>query len=153
MSPNRKIIQYKYSSYQTSLLSKIQSLDREINETTNAILEAQTVRVRSFFSQEGNFWNGLQRKIVDSNAQKSVAWHQRQLFDLKIERNKLQDHFDKLAGRFWLKKIIRFSIALALILLIVLIVTASLFAFISLLPILTLFFFTLLCLKASKSKN
>ena len=95
----------KTNDHKKFLLDRIKFLDSQITDTSKAIFQAQSVRVRSLFSQENGFFGGLQKKLVESSVENSINWHQSQLIELTKERNKLQHQLDKLTGQVWPKRL------------------------------------------------
>ena len=89
----------------SSLIEQITTIDKQIQRTSNAIIEAQVVRVRSLLSREANIFNSFQKKIVVSKATSSVEWHQKQLFMLNQHRKELQIKLDTLTGETWRRRI------------------------------------------------
>ena len=123
------------------LINRIHLIEKQIAETNRAIFEAQSVKIRSFFTQEKNFLTGLQKKLVESNANKSIKWHLDKLLELRKQKRFLQERLDRLTGKFWSKKIsslfIAFSIVIIFLLSLITLIV-GIFTAIYLLPIIGL---------------
>ena len=123
------------------LVEKIKFLEKEIAETNKAIFEAQLVKIRSLFSQNTNILIGIQKKLVESNADKSIRWHLSKLFELKKEQTVLQNRIDKLTGKVWPKRISKLLVWLGIMtifLVFLSILIIGIFAAVYLLPIIGL---------------
>ncbi|WP_152557530.1 MULTISPECIES: hypothetical protein [unclassified Prochlorococcus] len=119
-------------------IDKIHSIDKEIEITSKAIIQAQAVRMRSFFAKDNNLLIGLQKKFTESTAATSAQWHQKQLIELYQERRELQFHLDRLTGNAWKRRLItwfRLFLGFMGISLIIFILFMGLIAAIYLLPI------------------
>ena len=90
-----------------SLQARLESLERQIAETSRALIQAQAVSVRSMFSGSSDFLGGVQKKIVESSARNSVTWHQSRLLEMTQERRELQNQLDQLTGQIWPKRLRR----------------------------------------------
>ena len=90
-----------------SLQARLERLEREIGETSRAIIQAQAVSLRSMLSGSSDFLGGVQKKIVESSARNSVSWHQSRLLEMTQERRELQDQLDRLTGQVWPKRLRR----------------------------------------------
>ena len=90
-----------------SLQARLERLERQIGETSRALIQAQAVGVRSMLSGSSDFLGGVQKKIVESSARNSVSWHQSRLLEMTQERRELQDQLDRLTGQVWPKRLRR----------------------------------------------
>ena len=90
-----------------SLQARLERLERQIGETSRALIQAQAVSVRSMLSGSSDFLGGVQKKIVESSARNSVSWHQSRLQEMAQERKELQDQLDRLTGQVWPKRLRR----------------------------------------------
>ena len=90
-----------------SLQARLERLERQIGETSRALIQAQAVSVRSMLSSSSDFLGGVQKKIVESSARNSVSWHQSRLLEMTQERRELQDQLDRLTGQVWPKRLRR----------------------------------------------
>ena len=77
-----------------SLQARLERLERQIGETSRALIQAQAVSVRSMLSGSSDFLGGVQKRIVESSARNSVSWHQSRLLEMTQERRELQDQLD-----------------------------------------------------------
>ncbi len=98
------------------LKRRIEEVDEKIKLTTQAIFEAQLVRLRLFLYKDSNIFAGFRRKIVESKAASSSQWHINFLFALYNERRNLQIELDRKTGKkffnrinIWIRSIILFS--------------------------------------------
>ena len=133
-----------------SLVNKIKDLDGEIKLTTQAILQAQIVRVRSMFFQENNIFNNFQRRIIQAKASTSLQWHQKTLLLLKNDRKTLQAELDKLTGRTWhrrLENLLNMLLVSSALIILILFVMMGLFTALYLVPIFTIFILILSTLR------
>ncbi len=87
------------------ITEKLENIEKEIQITTQEIFQAQIVRFRSIFTRESNLIDGFKRKIVESTANTSSQWHQKQLILLNHQRRNLQIELDRLTGRTWHRRI------------------------------------------------
>ncbi len=101
----QKIDYYNDNYSVEKLANKIKSLEVQINESNQAILQAQVVRIRSMFSRETNLLAGLQRSLVESQTSNSINWHIKNLYTLKEEKRNAQRKLDILTGQVWQKRI------------------------------------------------
>ena len=90
-----------------SIVGRLKEIEYQIHITSQSILEAQLVKFRSVFSKNNNFFDGLQKKVVESSVNTSLKWHQEQLIALRKERIHLQLELVNLTGRRWQRKIIK----------------------------------------------
>ena len=88
-----------------NLRLKIKQLDKELFETSQEIIKAQSVRVRSMFDRNKNFIGSIQKQLVESKVINSINWYQKRLKEIVNERKFNQRELDKLTGKFWSKKI------------------------------------------------
>ena len=88
-----------------SLQARLERLERQIGETSRALIQAQAVSVRSMLSGSSDFLGGVQKKIVESSARNSVSWHQSRLLEMTQERRELEDQLDRLTGQVWPKRL------------------------------------------------
>ncbi len=120
------------------MIDKIDLLDNQIQSTIQAIVQAQLVKVRSLFTKETNMFSGFQQKLIESRAENSVQWHQKQLYLLYIERKSLQKLLNTLTGKTWVNRINNFFRIFSLIAIIIasfLLLVTGLLATLYLLPI------------------
>tara|TARA_Y100001968_G_scaffold33211_1_gene25607 strand:+ start:432 stop:944 length:513 start_codon:yes stop_codon:yes gene_type:complete len=102
----------KYNSNENSSLkdkinTKIIEIDHEISENSQALVEAQIVKLRSTFSRSNNFIEQIGKNIYQTKLEDSVNWHQKQLKDLYLRRRELEINLEKLKGIFWLNRLKR----------------------------------------------
>ena len=90
-----------------SLQARLERLERQIGETSRALIQAQAVSVRSMLSGSSDFLGGIQKKVVESSARNSVSWHQSRLQEMTKERRELQHQLDRLTGQVWPKRLRR----------------------------------------------
>ncbi len=120
------------------LEKKIKLIDKQIFEINKAIFQAQSVRLRSIFSGQNNFFDRIQKRMIHANLDNSLEWHKQRLGNLLHQKNLLQDKLDRLTGKVWQKRfkkwvaILMMWIALSLM---VLIILMGIFATLYLLPI------------------
>ena len=86
----------------------IVEIDNKISENSQALVEAQFVKLRSTFSNSNNFIETIGKNIYKVKIEESINWHQKQLKELISRRKKLQINLEKLKGIFWLNRIKRF---------------------------------------------
>ncbi len=121
-----------------NLFKSIERLDQEIKFTSNALLEAQIVRIRSIFSRDNNILSNLQRRVVESTASSSVQWYQQELSILYKKRRGLQLELDRITGKRGIRRLQNYfkkGVAISLLLLAISFVIMGIFATLYLLPI------------------
>ena len=106
---------------------QIIEIDQKISETSNALVEAQIVKLRSTFSRPNNFIEQIGNNVYKTKLEDSIKWHQKKLKELYMNRKELQINLEKLKGIFWLNRIKRFL----RIILIVVCILLSLLIFLS----------------------
>ena len=125
-----KIVQYNSTenfSLQDQIKSKIIEIDEKISEASQALVEAQIVKLRSTFSKSNNFIVQIGKSVYKTKLEDSIHWHQKQLKELCLIRRELEINLEKLQGIFWLNRIKR----LLRILLLGFFIFLSLFIFLS----------------------
>ena len=108
---NNKIIKYKSNrklDLEYQIKNKIIELDKEIAQISNALFEAQIVKVRSTFSKSNNFIDKIGKNVYKEKLEKSINWYTNQLKELYSKRRELQTNLEKIKGIFWLNRIKRF---------------------------------------------
>ena len=119
----KKNISSQITSYDPSNTFKIQSknkaqmqeIDREIKQNSQALLEAQIVKLRTTFSNPNNLFEQIGRNVYKNQIDVSINWHQKKLKDLYFERRIIQMELEKENGTFWINSIKRSLIILLLI--------------------------------------
>ncbi len=106
---------YNQTQYIQNLTEELNHINRQIEITNKAIIDAQAVKVRSFFSSNNNVFLALQKRMIESNIKKSMEWHFIKLKDLRNERRQLQRAIDACTGKVWSRRIENFSNLLLLI--------------------------------------
>tara|TARA_Y100001968_G_scaffold181736_1_gene166421 strand:- start:105 stop:617 length:513 start_codon:yes stop_codon:yes gene_type:complete len=114
-------------SVKDQISKSIKEIDKQISENSQALIEAQIVKLRSSFSRSNNLIEQIGKNVYKTKLEDSIYWHQKQLEELYIKRNQLKKTLEKLKGVFWLNQIKR----LLKIILIGLFVFLSLFIFLS----------------------
>ena len=142
----------KNSSFdQTHQLTEdLEKLDRQIQITIQAILQAHIVRIRSILFKKNNIFDSFQKKIVESKANNSAQWHQKQLFILIKDRKELENKFNKLTGRTFTRRINIYLGKLSLVLTFIIfsfLIIICLFTAIYLIPFLAIFALVAITLK------
>ena len=139
-----------------SLVERLKEVDSQIQITSQAILEAQLVKLRSVFFKSNSILDGFQKRIVESSVNTSVQWHQNHLRELREEKVKLQLHFDQLTGRAWQRKsikLIRLFLMLIVVLISSLFFIMGIFTVIYLLPFFTVLILAFLIIKTIKNSE
>ncbi len=129
---------------------RLKEIEREIQITSQAILEAQLVKFRSIFFKSNNLFDGFQKRIVESSVNTSVQWHQQKLMELRKEKVKLQLNLDQLTGKGWERKtlrLIRITFIVIGLLISFLFLILGIFAALYLLPIFIMLLFSFMILK------
>tara|TARA_B100000700_G_scaffold83380_1_gene93929 strand:+ start:301 stop:813 length:513 start_codon:yes stop_codon:yes gene_type:complete len=103
----------KYSSnrkfdVEDQIKNKIIEIDAEISKNSQALLNAQIVKLRSTFSRSNTFIEKIGSNIYKTKLDESINWHQKQLNELYFRRRELQINLEKSKGIFWLNRIKRF---------------------------------------------
>tara|TARA_Y100001968_G_scaffold313992_1_gene338832 strand:+ start:422 stop:934 length:513 start_codon:yes stop_codon:yes gene_type:complete len=103
----------KYSSAQEFDLEKkinhkLIDIDKEITESSKALIEAQIVKLRANVSKSTNVIERIGGDFYRTKLEDSINWHQTQIKELYIHRRELQISLEKLKGIFWLNRIKRF---------------------------------------------
>ena len=127
---SHQIVQYhsnQSSSIQDEIKTKIVEIDQKISETSQSLVEAQIVKLRSTFSKSNNFIEQIGKNVYKTKLEDSINWHQKQLKELYLKRKELEIKIEKLQGIFWLNRIKR----LLRIILIGFFIMLSLFIFFS----------------------
>ena len=125
-----EIVQYNPNeilSVQDEINATIIKLDQEISVISNALMEAQIVKLRSTFSRPNNFIEQIGKNIYKTKSEDSINWHKNQLKELYLRRRELEITLEKIQGIFWLNRIKR----LLRIILIGFLILLSLFIFLS----------------------
>ena len=137
----QKLKPYNKTDYLQSLTEQLNQIDRQIEITNKAILDAQVVKFRYLFSTNNNFFLGLQKKMIESNVNKSLQWHLLDLKDLRGKRRKVQTSIDILTGNVWSRRIrnlSKFLLLISILLTSTAIFIITIFASISLIPLLVI---------------
>ena len=141
---SQKIIKYN-SNHKFDLQNKINTriieIDQKISENSQALLEAQIVKLKSTFSKSNNFIEKIGKNVYKTKLEDSINWHQNQIKQLYYKRRELKINLEKIKGVFWINQIKRFlSIILIgfFILLSLLIFLSGFMIIIYLLPLLIL---------------
>jgi hypothetical protein len=108
---SHQIVQYNSSKnlnleYQINI--KIKEIDQKISENSQALVEAQIVKLRSTFSRSNNFIEQIGKNVYKTKLDDSINWHQKKLKELYISRKEFEINLEKLKGIFWLNQIKRF---------------------------------------------
>ncbi len=123
--------------------NKIIEIDQNISENSQALLQAQMIKLRSTFSKQNNFIETLGTNIYKKKLEQSINWHQKQIQELYFRRRELQINLEKIKGTFWLNQFKRFLKIICLgffIFLIIFIFLSGFMILIYLLPLLILIF-------------
>ena len=138
----------KYSSAQEFDLEKkinhkLIDIDKEITESSKALIEAQIVKLRANVSKSTNVIERIGGDFYRTKLEDSINWHQKELKELYLRRGELEMNLEKIKGVFWINRLKRFL----KIILIGFILLFSLFIFLSgfmiviyLLPLIILIF-------------
>ena len=130
-------------SIKDELKQQILDVDKKITDHSQALFEAQIVKLKSTFSQSNNFIEKIGKNMYKEKLEDSISWYQKQLKILYIERRNLQINLEKINGIFWINRIKRFLsfLIIGLLLLILIFIFISGFMIvIYLLPIIILFY-------------
>ncbi len=141
----QRVDQYQNENSITALIERVKYLELQIAEVNKAILEAQVVRIRSLFSKEKNFLIGIQKRMVESNVERSMKWHLYRLSELKKEQRDVQYKIDLFTGQIWPKRmagLIRLLLYMISTLIVLAILIMGIFAAIYLIPIIGIIIFT-----------
>ncbi len=138
----------KYSSNKTidleiDINNKIIEIDQKISENSQALLQAQIIRLRSTFSTSNNFIKKIGINVYKKKLEESINWHQKQIQELYFERRELQINLEKIKGTFWINRFKRFLKIIFLgffIFLFIVIFLSGFMIIIYLLPLLILIF-------------
>tara|TARA_B100000700_G_C15003949_1_gene837640 strand:+ start:592 stop:1086 length:495 start_codon:yes stop_codon:yes gene_type:complete len=101
-----------------SLISSLESIDKKIIETSNSLIEVQSVSFRAALSRNNGLISKIQETIYGDSLRDSTIWYRNHLQKLRSERKFIQSKLDKLTGQFWKKRIKRWIKLLTLLLLI-----------------------------------
>ncbi len=102
------------------LKDQIDSLDREIYEVTQALVQAQLVRLRTSFSQNTNWLGNLQQRWYQASSRESASWHKDRLLFLQQKRRKLKYQLEHLTGAYWPNQLRRLIAIAALVIILAL---------------------------------
>ncbi|WP_269609320.1 hypothetical protein [Prochlorococcus marinus] len=108
---SNEIVKYnanKKNDLQNQINNEIIDIDQKIAENSKALLQAQTIRLRSTFSKSYNFIEKLSTNVYKKKLEESINWHQKQIQELYLKRRELQINLEKLKGTFWLNQFKRF---------------------------------------------
>ena len=119
----------KSISLQDQINMEIMKIDQEISVNSQALIEAQIVKLRSTFSRSNNFFEKIGKNIYKTKLEDSINWYQKTIKDLYLRRRELETKLEKIKGIFWLNQIKRFLRLILIILLIVLILIIFLSSF------------------------
>ena len=103
----------QYNSNEKSVLIeqlsiKILEINKRISENSNALVEAQIIKLRSTLSRTNNFIDQIGKNVYKTKLEDSINWHQKELKELYLRRRELEINLEKLQGIFWLNQIKRF---------------------------------------------
>ena len=126
---NHKIV--KYNSNQNDLEDQINiqltKINQEISESSEALIQAQIIKLKYKVSNAKNVLNKIGEKIYKKKLDDSINWYQINLKDLYTRRLELQIKLEKIKGVYWINRIKR----LLKIALIVIFILFNLFIFFS----------------------
>jgi len=108
---NHQIVQYNSNedlNLQDKINIKIIDIDKKISENSNALVEAQIVKLRSTFSRSNNFIEKIGKNAYKTKLEDSINWYQNKHKELYSKRKELEIKLEKLKGIFWLNQIKRF---------------------------------------------
>ena len=108
---SHEIIEYnsnKNFNLQDQINIKIIEIDQEISQNSNALIEAQVVKLRSTLSKSNNFIEQIGKNVYKTKLEDSITWHQKELKELYLRRKELKINLEKTEGIFWLNRIKRF---------------------------------------------
>ena len=134
-SSNRKV------DLEKNINHKLKEIDKEISENSQALFEAQIVKLRSTFSKSNNFLEKIGKNVYKKKVDESIKWYQKDLKELYLKRKTLKIDLEKLKGVFWLNRIKRFlktSLIIFFILLSLLIILSGFMMMIYILPLVLL---------------
>ena len=143
---SHEIIKYNSNNkfdFQNQINIQINNIDQKIAENSQALLQAQIVKIRSTISRSNNFLETISKNVYKTKLEESIEWHKKQLKELYFKRRKLQIDLEKIQGIFWLNQIKRFLIFILISLFVVLSIFILLSGFmiiIYFLPIIILIF-------------
>ena len=107
---NHEIVKYNSNqnfSLQAQINIKLTSIDKEISETSKALVEAQLIKLKSTFSRSNNFIVEIGKNLYKTKLDESIYWHQNNLKELYRKRRELEIKLEKLKGIFWQSRIKR----------------------------------------------
>ena len=128
---------------QNDITIKIQKIDQQISESSESLLQAQLVKLRSKLSKSNNFIEKIGTKVYTNKLDDSIYWYQKQLKELSFKRRELQINLEKIQGIFWINRIKRFLSILLMsffLLFIIFIVISGFMVIIYLLPLIIVIF-------------
>tara|TARA_B100000029_G_scaffold40085_1_gene37403 strand:+ start:5768 stop:6292 length:525 start_codon:yes stop_codon:yes gene_type:complete len=134
----QKVSSLKHNILIESLRKKLAIVNHQITDTTKELLKVQAVGIRATFSRNNNWLDRLQKKFYWSQIQESSLFYREKLIILHKERKYVQSELDRLTGRYWIKRILRWIILLTIFIIslsIAWILFLSLLASLYLLPI------------------
>ena len=143
---SHEIVQYNSNEnfkLQDQINIKIIEIDQKISENSQALLQAQIIRLRSTFSTSNNFIKKIGINVYKKKLEESINWHQKQIQELYFERRELQINLEKIKGTFWINRFKRFLKIIFLgffIFLFIVIFLSGFMIIIYLLPLLILIF-------------
>jgi len=108
---SNKIVKYssnKKFDLQDQIHSKIIEINKKISENSQALIEAQIVKLRSDLSQSNSFIEKIGHRVYKTKLEDSIHWHQQQLKELYLKRRNLEINLEKIKGIFWLNRIKRY---------------------------------------------
>ncbi len=140
---------------QDLLIKQINKLDENIRDTSKELIKSQIVRFRSLLSNNRSLFSGIQRKMVEVSAKKSVIWYEDNLRRMYMERRTLQNKLDKINGTFWSKKLYKFvfsAVFISLLLLLSFVSLMGLFAIFYYLPLILIVLLVCYLFKSNVNK-
>ena len=134
----------KYNSNKTidleiQINNKIIEIDQKISENSQALLQAQIIRLRSNFSKSNNFIEKIGTNVYKKKLEESINWHQKTLQELYFIRRELQMNLEKIQGTFWLNRFKSFLTIICLVFFIFLFIFIFLSGFMIIIYLLPLF--------------
>ena len=100
----------KKYDFQKQINIEILEIDEEITKNSQALLQAQIVKLRSTFSKSNNVIEKIGKNIYKQKVEDSIDWHQKKVKELYLKRKTLQINLEKVSGIYWLNQIKRFLI-------------------------------------------
>ena len=117
------IDKYQSSENQNRIINhlneKLLKIDQSITKASKELVNAQVVGIKIALSKNNNWFENFQKKAYSSNIEKSKSWHTKEIHYLIRERRQLQIKIDKLTGKYWIKRVLKWIYLLGVIIFII----------------------------------